>query len=188
MQKALKEDKQLIVDLLTQSFDGNKSVNYLLKQDYKRKLRLEVLMDYSFEICSRFGEVYLSEDRKACALVLYPDQKKNTFRTVMLDLKLLLKGIGLRNVRKAINREEKLKKEYPQEPVYYLWFIGVSVQDQGKGIGSRLLQQLIQDSENQGRTICLETSTFENVPFYQKFNLSIYRELDFGYPLFMMKR
>ena len=33
MIKAAKSDKHLIVDILTKSFDDNKSVNYIIKQD-----------------------------------------------------------------------------------------------------------------------------------------------------------
>lgn len=36
MQKAEYNDKDLIVDILTKSFDTNQSVNYIVKQDEKK--------------------------------------------------------------------------------------------------------------------------------------------------------
>jgi len=76
MKKAEYNDKDLIVDILTKSFETNQSVNYIVKQDSKRLSRIRSLMDYSFEVCHSFGDVFLSDDNKACALVLYPDKKR----------------------------------------------------------------------------------------------------------------
>ena len=50
MLKATYNDKELILDILCKSFDKNNSVNYVVRQDKKRKKRIRVLMDYSFEI------------------------------------------------------------------------------------------------------------------------------------------
>jgi len=71
MRQAKYEEKNLIVDILTQSFESNQSVNYIIPQDKKRMKRIRTLMDYSFEVCYLFGEVFISEDKKACALIVY---------------------------------------------------------------------------------------------------------------------
>ncbi|MBB6498761.1 GNAT family N-acetyltransferase [Pedobacter cryoconitis] len=188
MRKATREDKSLIVDMLSKCFDDNQSVNYIVKQDHKRKQRIISLMHYSFEICHLFGDVFISDDKKACALILYPEQKKITLKAAVLDLMLLLNCIGINNAGKAMSREGKIKGQYPDEPIYYLWFLGVDLDEQGKGLGSNLLNELINDSEKKQRSIYLETSTLRNIPFYKKFNFSIFQELDFGYKLYMLKR
>ena len=64
------EDKNRIVEILSKAFDDNKSVNYIIQQDAKRKQRIRNLMEYSFDICNLFGDVFVSDDRKACALVV----------------------------------------------------------------------------------------------------------------------
>ena len=61
MIQAQHADKALVIDILCKSFDQNKSVNYIVKQDSRRKQRIRILMNYSFEVCYRFGNVYLSE-------------------------------------------------------------------------------------------------------------------------------
>jgi hypothetical protein len=78
MIKAGYEDKQLIVNILVKSFDDNKSVNYIVKQDNKRKQRLRKLMEYSFDVCCLFGDVFLSGDKKACALIVKSDLNKTS--------------------------------------------------------------------------------------------------------------
>jgi ribosomal protein S18 acetylase RimI-like enzyme len=188
MIKANQNDKQLIIDILTKSFESNQSVNYIAKQDEKRLKRIGALMNYSFEVCHLFGDVFLSDDKKACALVLYPDKKKTTYKSILLDVKLILSCMGIENIKKALSRESKIKQLQPKELMYYLWFIGVNPEYQNEGIGSVLLSEIIEDSEDKKRPIYLETSTLKNLPWYQKFGFQIYNELDLSYKLFFLRR
>lgn len=187
MQKAELTDKNLIVDILVQSFSDNKSINYIVKQDRRREARLRKLMAYSFEICYRFGEVYLTEDKKACALILFP-HKKRYLSAILLDLDLAFSVIGLSNLKKVLSRESKIKQLYPKSPFYYLWFIGVYPVDQNKGIGKTLLNEILTNAEREGLPVYLETSTTKNIPWYEKFGFVAYKKLDFGYELFCMRR
>ncbi len=187
MHRAEYKDKNRIIDILTSSFDDNKSVNYILKQDQNRVRRIRTLMAYSFDICRMFGDVFLSDDKNGCALVLMPDKKKTTFRSISLDAKLAISAIGLSNIKKAMSREAAINKIHPEGLIYYLWFIGVDQTQQGNGVGSKLLDSIIKEGLSQKRTICLETSTLKNIPWYEKFGFKTYREMDFGYKLFCMK-
>ncbi|WP_276347957.1 GNAT family N-acetyltransferase [Daejeonella sp. JGW-45] len=188
MMKATYSDKALVVDILAQSFDDNQSVNYIVQQDQNRSKRIKALMDYSFEVCYAFGEVFLSDDKKACALVLFPDQKRTSFKSILLDVKLILSSVGISNIQKALSREEKIKNLQPKELMYYLWFIGVDPKYQNTGAGTKLLNEIIEDSSRKKRQIFLETSTLKNLPWYKKFGFDIYNELDLGYKLFFLKR
>jgi hypothetical protein len=188
MIRAEYSDKELIAEILAKSFNDNKSVNYIVKQDEKRKQRLRSLMEYSFDICYLFGDIFLTADKKGCALIVLPDKKKTTFKAIGLDLKLIFSCIGLSNINKTMSREGKIKKLQPKALLYYLWFIGVDPAEQHKGIGSNLLQEVISEGLAKQRTICLETSTLANIPWYEKFGFKIYNELDLGYQLFFLKR
>lgn len=188
MIKANYGDKEKIVDILSEAFDDNKSVNYLVIQDRKRKHRIRRLIEYSFDVCHAFGKVFLSDENNACALILLPDKKKTTLRSIWWDIKLILTSTGIGNVRKAIHRETKIKAVQPKQPLYYLWFIGVKNIEQGRGIGSKLLKELIYDNGFEKRVICLETSTTKNIPWYEKFGFIVYDKLDLGYELFFMRK
>lgn len=188
MIKADHTDKEHILSILTPAFNSNKSVNYVVKQDSKRQERIRALMDYSFEICRQWGEVYLSDDRKAAALLLYPHQKKTTTKAIGLDVKLAFKALGLSNLRKVMSRESEIKAFHPKQPFLYFWFLGVLPGLQGKGIGSRLMEEIIRNSEQLRLPIYLETSTEENLPFYRKFGFEIYAQINFDYPLYLLKR
>lgn len=188
MNRARQYDKELVADILTKSFLDNRSVNYIIKQDGKREQRIKALMRYSFEVCYLFGDVFISEDKKSCALLIKPENKKLTLKSILLDIKLMFSVVGILNLKKVTRREAAIKKIHPETAIYYLWFIGVDPSHQNKGIGSKVLNQIIETGLSENRTICLETSTLKNIPWYEKHGFKIYHELDFGYKLYCLKK
>lgn len=188
MYKAKYTDKAIVINILINSFFDNSSVNYIIKQDHKKYSRIKYLMDYSFDLCYFFGEIYLSEDRNGCALILFPEKKKNKFKSICLGIKFIIRSLDLSHLKKAIIREAKIKKLQPEGSQFYLWFIGVQLRERGKGIGSNLLGEVIKNAVEKGRPVLLETSGIDNVQWYQKFGFELYNELDLGYQLYFMKR
>lgn len=188
MIKADHAHKALITDLLSRSFESNISVNFLVKQDSQRQARIKFLMEYAFEICMMTGEVLLSEDHNACALIQYPDNKKTSLKSIWLNLQLAFKSIGLSRLGKIINRENVLKKNAPPARALYLWFVGVEPSVQGKGLGSAFVREIIQKSIEMQRPIYLETSMEHNVPFYQKLGFEKYDEITDPHSLFFMRK
>ncbi|HTK21055.1 MAG TPA: GNAT family N-acetyltransferase [Mucilaginibacter sp.] len=187
MRKVEAADKNLVIDILSQSFESNLSVNYIIKDGAGRKDALRALMDYSYEMCSLFGSVWLSDDRKACALVLYPQNRRTTLKAIMLDLKLIIKAIGLSGIKRALDRESKIKAKQPKEAMAYLWFIGVEPSQQQKGIGSKLLKEVIADATARNLPVFLETSTTPNLPWYERFGFKIYDQLTLTYTLYFLR-
>ena len=180
------QKKCVCINTLSRSFDGNNSVNYAVKQDNLRKDRIQLLMEYSFEICQMFGKVYLTRDQQGTALILYPEKKKTTLKSIFLDIKLAVSSIGISRVKKIVSRDNRIKSLHPKTAICYLWFIGVNPESQGKGIGKRLMQEIIQDHDQ--LPIYLETSVPQNVGFYESLGFHVYSELMFDHKLFLMKR
>jgi len=188
MIKATEQERNLVIDILTDSFEDNQSINFIINNDEKRVQRIRALMAYSFDMCKLFGEVYLNDEKTGCALIMYPHKKKTTLNAIWLDMMLVVKSIGISRAGKAMNRESQIKSRYPKEPFYYLWFIGVDRSAQHQGKGSALLSEVINEAEKQKLPILLETSTLKNIPWYNRFNFKIYDKIEFSYTLFMLKR
>jgi ribosomal protein S18 acetylase RimI-like enzyme len=145
-------------------------------------------MGYSFDVCSMCGDVLITDDNKACALIVYPEKKRTTLKSILLDIGFVFNCIGISNISKAMKREAAIKKQHPAGKLAYLWFIGVKPNEQGNGYGSKLLKEIITKSKDDGRIICLETSTEKNIPWYRKHGFEIYNEMDFGYKLYCMMK
>lgn len=187
MIKALDNDKKNVVAILAKAFEHNLSVNYMLKQDHLRFQRLTELMDYAFRVCTAYGKVFVSADGCACALVMLPDKKMCSLSMLLWDLKLIFRVIGVSQLFKIMKRESLVKHSHPIVKMYYLWFIGVHPRAQNLGLGTELLEVLIEDARAMKRPIFLETSVLKNVPWYEKFGFKIYHEINLGYNLYFMK-
>lgn len=188
MRRATNADKTTIINLLAASFDDNKSVNFLVRQDSGRSARIKALMAYAFDTCLAFGEVWISDDLQACALLILPETRKTGIRSVWRDLQLVRHCIGWDQVRKAMAREAAIKAIHPPGLKAYLWFIGVAPAAQHKGLGSQLMSDLLAEPSLKGRTVCLETSAEANLPWYARFGFERYHEFDWGYRLYCLKR
>ncbi|MGE6220364.1 GNAT family N-acetyltransferase [Nubsella zeaxanthinifaciens] len=180
-----------MVNILARSFDGNLSVNHLVKQDDRRSVRIRKLMAYVIEECTDFGRVLVSEDRTCCALVMFPDKKRFGWHSFWRDVKLVFRVMGLGSVFRVMEKERMVKTVQMavsgNRPIYYIWFIGVHPNYQGRGAGRKLLDELVSDSAVLGRLCLLETSNQLNLPFYERAGFVHYQTLDVGYPLFFYK-
>lgn len=180
------KDKPLVVDILSESFDTNRSINYVVKQDAKRSKRIRSLMEYSFDNCLKYGQVWLNEEKTACALIMGP--KSFSFKALFWDIKFAINVAGSLSIAlKASNKESIVKQHHPKIPFMHLWFIGVKKRDQGKGLGSKLIEEI--EAENNGKKpIYLETSTERNLPFYQRLGFEIFHEIESPFKFYMMRK
>ena len=190
MIKATKDDRQLIVQILAESFDDNQSVNYIIPQTKSRKKRLFRLMEYSFDVCFTYGDIFLNQEKTACCLILYPNDPGNkTFKKTLLDLRLILSSIGLSNLYKASVREARIKAVHPVKKRFaHLWYIGVFKKKQGIGIGTLLLNEVIDYYEKKNFPVYLETSTERNLSWYNANSFFPFETLDFTYKLYCFKK
>lgn len=178
----------LVVKILSESFKDNKSVNYVVQQDGRREKRISQLVEYSFNLCMSFGDVWISDNQKGCALIMIPHQKTFSFRAIWWDIKLAFSAIGIHRVMKVMKRESKVKAFHPKKPVCYLWFIGVDPKYQNDGTGSQLLQDIIEYYEKRDMPIYLETSVDRNIPWYKRFGFEIFHKIEFSYTLYMLRK
>lgn len=186
--KVGRADKAKVVELLRLSFKDNLSVHFLVGSRPGREQRLRRLMSYAFDMCLSYGEVWMTAQQDACALVLYPHQKCFSLYASWLDLRLAFGVIGLSKVGAVLRREKRIAAMHPEGPFCYLWFIGVNPWVQRRGLGSMLLSEIAADAANAGLPVYLETSALQNVSWYQQRGFSLFHEQDFGYKLYFLKR
>ncbi|MEP6738177.1 MAG: N-acetyltransferase [Chryseolinea sp.] len=188
MRKASSTDRKLIVYILSDSFDANSSVNYVVKQDSHRSDRIRGLMEYSFDICRKYRDVWTSEDKSACALILLPDKKQFSFASTWWYIKLATTVIGISRINQVLNRESMITTFHSKSPFAYLWFIGIKESNQNKGVCSSLPSDIIRAYDMERRPIYLETSVDRNLPWYLKHRFEIFETIELGYPLTFLRR
>jgi GNAT superfamily N-acetyltransferase len=91
----------------------------------------------------------------------------------------------------AANYVERLRKQLLPQPHWYLWVIGVDPPQQGRGLGSSLVQTMLERADADGLPCYLETHKSRNVTFYEKHGFSVIASGDVpkgGPPYWCMKR
>ncbi|PWG80814.1 GNAT family N-acetyltransferase [Pararcticibacter amylolyticus] len=188
IRKAYPADKTAVSEILSRAFADNLSVLYIAGNGEDSKQKIKWLMDYAFEVCYRYGEVLVTEDFKGCALILYPELKKTDFTSLTLDLSLIWNCVGIMGIGKVLSREGKIKAMQLPGKSAYLWFIGVDPAFQRNGLGTLLMDKVVEISEAAGRFVMLETSTERNLPWYIRSGFSVYGTIDLGYLLYFLNR
>jgi ribosomal protein S18 acetylase RimI-like enzyme len=192
MIKADKIHKEKVIEILSSCFENNKSVNWIVKQDSKRKERIRHLMDYSFETCIEAGQIYLTDDLTGAIICSNADDKLPFLEEAYLTVQFVWKVTGIEGIAKALRREKYINEFHPQDEEFlYIWFIGLKKTEQGKGIGAAMLQEIINQSNEEKIPIYLETSNEQTLNFYKKHGFEVYHvppEEMFGFKLYFLRR
>jgi len=177
MRKATKADKAKVIDIISESFDTNPSVNWAIKQDRKRLRRLKVLAEYTFNTVYRRGGIYLSSDEEGVILFY----KENAYSEGLADYidqaKMALFAVGLSRVPQILKSEAYKKKIRPNDGEFiYCWFYGVKEQARGRGAAKELKRFIEQVADEQQLPIYLETSVYKNTVAYKRYGYTTYHE------------
>jgi ribosomal protein S18 acetylase RimI-like enzyme len=150
--------------------------------------------DFSVELllCIRKGyPIEVNEDgRIVAAAVIYPP---GTYPLPVLDQWVILfksiLGNGWYDIRGYIEWLNEVDKVHPDKAHFYLEYLGVEPECQGKGFGSSILQHLSAKADEQGVGCYLENANPRNLAFYQRFGFQVIHEKEIiGIPSWFMWR
>lgn len=75
---------------------------------------------------------------------------------------------GLTRALRFLRVDQEMRSRHPTYPHWYLWFLGVEPELQGKGLGSELLRSLSARADTAGVPCYLETDKQSSVRLYEK--------------------
>ncbi|HEX6866888.1 MAG TPA: GNAT family N-acetyltransferase [Caulobacteraceae bacterium] len=100
--------------------------------------------------------------------------------TLMEELRgapVMLRATGLGRIRRLMAIRAGMNRHHPMKQRHaYLWFLGVTPQLQGMGIGSRLLRAGTDRLDAEGLPAYLETGTTRNVALYRRHGFEVIHE------------
>jgi ribosomal protein S18 acetylase RimI-like enzyme len=118
------------------------------------------------------GHVYTTPDYEAAAIWTPPGKWKIPVRDIVRTAPTFVRLHGRRfpsNVGLLLDVE----KQHPNEPHYYLEFLGTDPVHQGKGWGTKLMQPMIERADVEGVGMYLENSKESNLAFYHRFGFEV---------------
>jgi len=98
------------------------------------------------------------------------------------QLRLLPAMIGVfsRRLPRLLRALATLESRHPKEPHYYLPFLGVKPQWQGRGLGSALLAPILERCDREHMPAFLEASTPRNRAMYERHGFAVTEEFRLG--------
>jgi ribosomal protein S18 acetylase RimI-like enzyme len=172
MIKAVAGDKDLVVSLLQQAGEGLS--NYL----FKNKEQQELLLSHLFDLYFYVGEIWLSDNRRACALIMQPGISLLNGKAVRWLFKLFLFQVGrvvLQEAWHQVNRGGRLKGIHK---ITYIRWICVDPLFQGRGTGSGLLGRILEKAAAKNRIVFAQTAVVKNLDWLERFGFEGYDVLD----------
>jgi GNAT superfamily N-acetyltransferase len=117
-----------------------------------------------------------SEPVGAAALWGPPGHEPSRLREV-LALPKIVSAFGVRTAG-GFRMEGAMRRARPREPHWYLALLGTHPAHQGKGLGSAVLQPVLDRCDEEGLGAYLESSKASNIPFYGRHGFELTGELD----------
>jgi GNAT superfamily N-acetyltransferase len=172
-------DATAITDAMSRAFDDDPFANWFAAQDEKRIERIRNMMAVSLErMTLPFGEVYTTEGTALGAAEWTPPGKwKLSIWRQLLMAPAMMKTVTLRRLPAVMSGIAAVEKKHPHEPHFYLLALGVEPDQQGRGIGSALMQPVLERCDREGIPAYLESSKERNVPLYERHGFRVTEEM-----------
>lgn len=181
----------MVVDILLEAFEPLKednSINFVVKQDKKRRKRMQVLMGYLFDKAMRTGAVFLSNNRASCLLISYAERDVFSVGKLLSTLKLAFHCIGIRRVRKVLKRQNVIQRNYPEGNYIRPMIFAVKNEYKGTATAAKLILEVFRDFRNNELPVIVDTASEDHVKLYKKFGLKTYKkEQELGFPIYLMR-
>jgi GNAT superfamily N-acetyltransferase len=191
VRKASGDDTRRLARVLARAFADDPVSAWFLPDDSDRLERLERMYQLIF-LPDALGhdECYTTGDRAGAALWTPPGQGK---LSLMENLRLMptIARIWGRGTPRALRGLSHMESNYPEKPHYHLVFLGVEPEEQGQGIGSRLMRPTLRRFDREGMPAYLEASTPRNRALYLRHGFEVLDEMRLpgdGPPLWRMWR
>ncbi|HUV33861.1 MAG TPA: GNAT family N-acetyltransferase [Candidatus Desulfaltia sp.] len=161
--------------MLSQAFDEDPVISWVIRDDDKRPNALRRLFTYILRESIPHGEVTASEELDACAVWLPPGvwtEPPGPLESLrMLPETLRWTGLGRLQRYRDMAAAEFAKR--PREPHFYLAILGVKPSRRGQGLGSALLSHTLSRLDEAGVPAYLENSNEANTPLYERHGFKV---------------
>jgi GNAT superfamily N-acetyltransferase len=192
VRKIVPAEIEALTDCVTRAFDDDPVMNFVVKHDERRLERIRVICRmFLTKLCLPHGEVYTTDALEGGAFWVPPGK----YRTdILANLRLvpdMIRAAGIGRLPLVVSVLDAAEKKHPHEPHFYLPLLGVEPASQGRGIGTALMQPVLERCDREGIPAYLESSKERNVPLYERNGFRVTEVLELpkgGPPLWLMWR
>ena len=177
IRKATAEDVDQLAEVSARAFEHDPLTDWLV-EDQSNALQAERQMFLAeWRISKRYDLIFTDSDRQGVA-VWKPPGASVTIGNRIRQVWSMIGSIKLsRRTLSKIRLFIDVERARPMEPHYYLSLLAVAPEMQGKGLGSALMQPILELCDRERIPAYLETETESNVGFYSRKGFIVRQEI-----------
>ncbi|KAK8814229.1 hypothetical protein WA158_008091 [Blastocystis sp. Blastoise] len=188
-------DYSLLTSLIIDAFQNEPFSQTIIRRDEKHTWAEETMWKTVVDITVEKGNYHAWVDQNYRSAIIWSEDKKHSEASWFYKLKKvpsLYKVVGgFKQAYKIIHAFQKLRKHQYKGHQIYVYVLGVVTNAQHMGLGSTILKKLMDYADDNNLPITLETSTENNVRFYEKHGFIVLEKREFlkeGPPVWLMLR
>jgi ribosomal protein S18 acetylase RimI-like enzyme len=182
VRKATKADEGPLTAVMARAFDDDPIANWFAAQDKRRKARIWNFMQVSLmKLTLPYDEVYTTPKHEGGALWTPPGKWKMGFLQQLMLTPAMVRTTSWRRLPGILQGLGAIEKDHPHAPHYYLMALGTEPELQGRGIGTQLMQPVLEKCDREGVPAYLESSKERNVPLYERNGFKVTKEMTVPY-------
>ncbi|MDO9362307.1 MAG: GNAT family N-acetyltransferase [Sphingopyxis sp.] len=160
-------DQAAIIETLAQAFQTDPALSWILSDATHRGRALRSLFGTLVPADMRAGIALRASGDEAAALWRAPGQAHSGTLEFLRTVMPLVATFGTALPR-GLKVQSGIDAHRPLGRFWYLHYVGVRPQHQGKGHGGRIIRAQTAIADAQALPCWLETATAENVPLYER--------------------
>ena len=160
--------------MLARAFYDDPAVSWIFRSDRKRLSQAERFWAIRLRHMAPQDEVYVTDDLAGAAVWTLPDRWHVSLRETA-ELGRMMLNPRLPTLVRGLVRLETAHPQAP--PHFYLAVLGTDPPKQGQGIGTALMQPVLDLCEQEGLPAYLESSKERNIDFYARFGFRVTGEV-----------
>lgn len=178
VRKATKADESRLVAAMARAFDDDPIANWFAVQDKHRARRVYDFMKVAVHrLTMPFGEVYTTDEIQGGACWNPPGTWKMGPLQQLMMTPAMISVCSFKRLPGVMKGLNTIEKDHPAKPHWYLLALGVEPDLQGRGIGSQLMQPVLERCDREGVPAYLESSKERNVPLYERHGFKVTKEM-----------
>jgi ribosomal protein S18 acetylase RimI-like enzyme len=177
IRRATPADIPVLAAVLARAFFDDPVATWAWKPDRLRMAALERFQATRMRQLIVHEEVWCSADRACAALWAPPGHWHSTLRETAELVPCFIRPRLIGRMPLVALGWEKLERGHPREPHHYLAVLGTDPTAQGRGIGSAVLQGVLEQCDRDSVGAFLESSKESNVAYYARHGFRVTDEV-----------
>lgn len=178
VREALKSERRTVLDVLGRAFFDDPIAMHIYPNDAQRRACYGRFMGLALDAFEGDGQILTNDAVQSAAIWQAPlegNRRTGFFKQLRLMTRLF--SLTRSGFFRAARMAELMSTHHLTEPHWYLAVLGTDPEAQGKGLGSAVMQPVLDRCDRTGVPAYLESSKESNLPFYRKHGFEVIDEL-----------